>query len=99
MWHASARYHGRVKIPGIVGLDRCHDMLRGVGDDLLGEWVEAGTKSTIHVRRRLSEAEQTHLEVRDIRRTPEAMERLNALPRQYRAQVPQFIVDEEVTPN
>lgn len=76
VWHASA-----------VGGNRAHSeamarrALIGVGDALLGEWVEYG--KAVHVRRRLSPREAMLVgEVRDIRGTPEEAQRLDAL---YRA--------------
>lgn len=57
--------------------------LEGVGDATLGEWIEHSPGSiTVHLRRRLSEAEREQaggLEVRDIRGTPEVEQRLRAL--------------------
>jgi hypothetical protein len=55
--------------------------LDGVGDATLGEWEQKGTYPILHVRRRLSAAEQTRygLNVRDIRGTREERERLAAL--------------------
>lgn len=96
MWHASVSYHGRVAVPFRTRVARARRVLAGVGDAELGEWIEEGNKGVIHVRRRLASAEQLRVSVRDIRRTPEARQRYDALPRQMRAKLPAFIVDEEV---
>ena len=68
MWHASA---GRV--PSRESEQAAVDMLGGVGDADLGEWLERGAGGIVHVRRRLSdqEAELVGM-VRDVRCTREA---------------------------
>ena len=55
--------------------------LLGVGDPDLGEWTEQGRRGIIHIRRRLSDAEmkESGLTMRDIRGTPEAQSRLQAV--------------------
>ena len=59
---------------------RAERALRGVGDSLLGEWVEYGVRA-VHLRRRLSPAEQAKsgLSMRDVRGTVEAVDRLAAV--------------------
>lgn len=53
--------------------------LRGVGDPTLGEWVEYG-RIAVHVRRRISLAEQFNIgPAVDIRGTAEVGERLAAV--------------------
>ena len=54
-----------------------HKALNGRGDEKLGEWEEWG-QTAFHLRRRLSDAERKlagGIEVRDIRGTPEQIER------------------------
>jgi hypothetical protein len=55
-------------------------MLRGVGDYRAGEWVMGGEGTVVHVQRRLKpeEAETTGA-MRDVRRTPEAVARVDVL--------------------
>jgi len=81
VWHASAA--------GLPGLSLSDDTLRtvalraleGVGDVTLGEWEERGRKA-YHVRRRLSAAEQVGIgEAVDVRGTPEAERRFEAVQR------------------
>lgn len=53
--------------------------LAGVGDPSLGEWIETSPAGIVHVRRRLSEAEQAASGIacaRDIRGTLEERERV-----------------------
>ena len=95
MWHASVSHHGRFIIPDSVRLERAYRVLRGVGDARSGEWVES-TSRALHVRRRLTEDEQKQVTVADIRRTPEAVARWWALPRQIREFVPAGIIDDEI---
>lgn len=53
--------------------------LRGVGEPLRGQWIERGERA-MHVRRRLSRAEQMHVgDVRDLRQTEEGWTRLRAV--------------------
>lgn len=53
--------------------------LDGVGDASLGEWTQA-PRRVFHLRRRLSAAEVAQVgPVRDIRGTPEAGDRLQAM--------------------
>lgn len=98
MWHASVKFHGRLKLPIGAYLDRVRQVLAGVGDPSAGEWPEQGNDGVYHMRRRLSATEQEQLEVRDIRLTPEAMVRWLSMPRQVKRAVPQFIFEEEVCP-
>ena len=58
MWHASVCYHRR----GVTLADveaRARRVLRGVGDPMLGEWVEGGRGAgpLVHLRRRLTDLE------------------------------------------
>lgn len=81
MWHASIAHHGRRPIePGTEHIERALRALRGVGDRDLGQWVEIGVRA-MHVRRRLSMAEvaASGLEMRDIRGTREADDRLDVV--------------------
>ena len=85
MWHASA---------GSFALSRdsieahARRMIRGVGDASLGEWVERERTTpqgiaVVHVRRRLTPAEQVQVgPVRDIRGTPELRRRAATISRQ-----------------
>jgi len=53
--------------------------LAGVGDATLGEWREIGSR-TVHLRRRVSDAERASLgglEVRDVRGTDEERQRID----------------------
>jgi hypothetical protein len=53
-------------------------VLHGVGDPSLGEWHE-WSGVAYHIRRRLTEREQTRVgDVVDVRGTPEGTRRLNA---------------------
>lgn len=52
--------------------------LLDVGSALLGQWEEDRPKA-YHLRRRLTAAEAENVRVRDIRNTPEAMDRLRAM--------------------
>jgi hypothetical protein len=85
-------------VPDPVLLDRALGMLDGVGDATLGAWTEKGGHGVWHVRRRLTDAERIMLghPMTDIRRTPEALQRWQALPRQAQAQVPPFVIRDEV---
>lgn len=77
MWHASGN-GGRVNVSRRIA----RQALAGVGDARLGEWEEVGSREIVHVRRRLSLAEQEAFElpqVRDIRGTVEQGERIAAL--------------------
>ncbi len=63
----------------MISEPRAFKALEGVGDASLGEWVER-TPKAVHVRRRISEAEQLVIgEVRDIRGTEECSSRLEIL--------------------
>jgi hypothetical protein len=58
--------------------------LRGVGDANLGEWRERGHHGTMHIRRRVTDAERKaagDLQVRDIRGTDEERRRFARLLR------------------
>jgi hypothetical protein len=76
VWHASGRGDTKRESERLARM-----ALNGVGDAALGEWVEQGERGVVHVRRRLSAAEQAEhgLEVRDIRGTPEETWRQLAL--------------------
>lgn len=74
----------------LVALART-EALAGVGDASLGEWIEHGNIA-MHVRRRLSAAEQAIIgDIRDIRDTPEARTRharmIPHLPPRYQREV------------
>lgn len=78
VWHASVRTFGgyREEAARRIALRA----LDGVGDEALGQW-EQGGQQAFHIRRRLSLVEQIEagLSMRDIRRTPEAMKRVQLL--------------------
>lgn len=82
MWHASG---GGPDEGTSWGLAR--QALQGVGDASLGEWTERGNRVRggriiVHMRRRLSRAEEPLVnQLRDIRGTPEEQERLTQLVR------------------
>ena len=83
MWHASVA-PVRQRFPAAVGEQLARLELEGVGDARLGEWVER-TRVAVHVRRRLSAAEQVVVgPVVDVRGTAEAHQRfatmVNLLP-------------------
>lgn len=59
---------------------RARRALAGVGDPALGEWVEVG-RVALHLRRRLTAAEQGDLVVRDVRHTTEAAMRAATVAR------------------
>ena len=83
VWHASIAHHGKRRLPpGVEHFDRCHRALQNVGDHRLGMWTEGGGIA-FHLRKRLSLPEQAAagLVVADIRGTPEAAERLEAVRR------------------
>lgn len=77
MWHASARAE-----PEALAWELALDALDGVGDPELGEWRERGRNSTVHVRRRLADAERRlvgGLDVTDVRGTREERRRIARL--------------------
>lgn len=79
VWHASGKGRTVIESKQIA-----RTYLNGVGDASLGEWEEPGNRGVFHVRRRLSEAEQTEfgiLAVRDVRGTDEYGNRLVGLLR------------------
>jgi hypothetical protein len=68
VWHASVAG----SLIKAVLWQEAERQLAGVGDALLGEWRETGTKA-VHLRRRLTEREQRAVgPVVDIRRSDEA---------------------------
>lgn len=80
MWHVSVR-----ATPEAVAWAMAEQELRGLGDASAGEWRERGEHSTVHLRRRLSDAERAAaggLGVRDIRGMPEERARLLRLLRE-----------------
>jgi hypothetical protein len=84
VWHASAA-------PGSWGPVRllacALAALRGVGDAERGEWIEF-TGAALHVRRRLSEAEEALVgPAVDVRGTEEAVRRYQTLLRSVPAQL------------
>lgn len=78
VWHASVRTLGgyREEAARRIALRA----LDGVGDEALGQW-EQGGELALHIRRRLSLVEQIEagLSMRDIRKTQEAMNRVQLL--------------------
>ena len=79
MWHVSIAVNPNVGRPSKDEiLEQALRVLRGVGDAHLGEWSEWG--NAFHLRRRLSAKEQERVGVlRDVRGTPEAKARLDAV--------------------
>lgn len=85
MWHVSIAPTGIV-LPQDVLRTYAFEALAGVGAALLGQWEEftgyAFTGYAFHLRRRLTEAEQTAVgDVVDIRGTPEQEKRWRAVRR------------------
>jgi hypothetical protein len=75
---------------------RAREELDGLGAPELGEWAE-WTGRALHLRRRLSPAEQSRVgPVLDIRRTPEAVRRAAVLPGRLLALAPPEVLAEEV---
>ena len=85
MWHASA---GSLTLTRMRLEAHARRMIRGVGDSRLGEWVDRERTTSegiavVHVRRRLTRAEQARVgPVRDIRGTPEVRRRATTISRQ-----------------
>lgn len=79
VWHASAASTGALLGLGTEFLERkAREALEGVGDASLGEWTE-WTGVAFHVRRRLTEEEQSLVgPVVDVRGTEEAQRRMKA---------------------
>jgi hypothetical protein len=77
VWHASAAVlPGQGSLSGAALRVIARNLLLGVGDPGLGEWEELGERA-FHVRRRLT-PEEARPAV-DIRRNPEARQRINAV--------------------
>lgn len=77
MWHASGMGGDPKRSRTLARM-----ALGKVGDRQLGEWVEQGSRGIVHIRRRLSVAEQQAfdlMEVRDVRGTSEERDRLMTL--------------------
>lgn len=75
VWHASASC-GTYAASELVA----RRALAGVGDALLGEWLELGRAGVVHVRRRLTPAEAARVNpLRDVRGTSEETERIRRL--------------------
>lgn len=75
MWHASVNTatQGQAEL-------MARSALNGVGDASLGEWVENGHGHIVHLRRRLSEDEESVIgPAVDIRGTPEEERRMDTL--------------------
>lgn len=94
MWHASASFRGQWA-PDSQRRAQTELMLLGVGDPALGEWTDS-RPTAFHLRRRLSLIEAEGLEMRDVRRTPEAAQRYLALPLAIQERVPDAVFIEEV---
>jgi hypothetical protein len=91
VWHASVTAH-RITVPVDVLRRTAHAELDGVGEPALGEW-EAVNGRFLHLRRRLSDAEQQTVgPAVDIRGTWEATKRRERvarwLPPGYPEEVP-----------
>lgn len=80
VWHASGGGPDEA-----TSLALARQALDGVGDSMLGEWVERGNRVrggriVVHVRRRMSRTEEPLVnQLRDIRGTAEERERLTCL--------------------
>lgn len=74
VWHASCRGRDRK-----ASQDLARRALFGVGDAKLGEWWEDGSRTIMHLRRRLSVSEAQGFVLRDIRGTAEEHERMATL--------------------
>lgn len=96
MWHASVAYRGRKIAHPVTFEQRARRVLSGVGDASLGEWVEHSAVAC-HIRRRLSADEAVGFVLRDIRGTPEALERFERIPAHVRRMIPDALLDEVTT--
>ncbi len=77
VWHASVAQAREYPMMRRETLAR--EVLDGLGDASLGEWVEEGERA-VHVRRRLTATEAVPIgEVVDVRGTPDAATRVRAL--------------------
>ena len=74
MWHASVAG----QVTDTRRRTQALKALEGVGSVILGEWHEA-RPGAYHVRRRLTLEEQGEMTMRDIRNTPEAIQRLREM--------------------
>lgn len=95
VWHISVASrglpHGRALLE-----HQAESELAGVGDARLGEWREF-TGRALHLRRRLSVAEQAQIgDVMDIRHTAEARARVGRLPARLRSLLPAELIAAEV---
>jgi hypothetical protein len=95
VWHASVSHRGRFPVDDELRAMRAESLLKGVGDARLGQWSES-SPTAFHLRRRLSVAEAEGFALRDIRLTPEARQRFDALPVQVRQIIPPELLAEEV---
>lgn len=79
VWHASVALTGVLTLPKETLASAADEALHHVGDKGLGEWHEWSGRA-YHIRRRLAEGEQRRVgDVVDVRGTPEATRRLNAV--------------------
>lgn len=84
MWHASAAPRS-IYVDAIFCEQAARWALEGVGDASLGEWAER-TPRAVHVRRRLTLAEQLSVgDAKDLRGTREALDRYRAAARRLPA--------------
>ena len=84
VWHVSVAGRQPVMARRIIALNQ----LVGVGARRLGEWWEV-TEMAVHLRRRLSSAEQELVgNVVDIRGTPEAVLRISRVPARFLRMIP-----------
>lgn len=98
MWHSSVA-SGNVRYGRDTLEAQARRELDGVGDAALGEWVEWGG-TAVHVRRRLSAAEQRRVgPVVDIRRTAEARRRAARVGDRLRFVLPDVLIDELGAPD
>jgi hypothetical protein len=93
VWHASVAARS---LPIRAVLERQAEReLAGAGDASLGEWRE-WSGAAFHIRRRLSEAEERRTgPVADIRRTPEAARRAEAVGAML-SYAPPDVLDDEI---
>lgn len=90
VWHASVAG----SLIKAVLWQEAERQLAGVGDTLLGEWRETGTRA-VHLRRRLSEREQRAVgPVVDIRRSDEARLRAARLGARLSMAPPEVLAEE-----
>jgi len=95
VWHVSVHPLRRFYGATLCG-QRAEQALAGLGDPTLGEWRE-WSGYAYHLRRRLTAAEQNPIgPAIDIRGTPEALRRFEAIPKHLRTYIPADVLAEEI---